>query len=265
MCGRFFSNKVYFRSFKRSYIFTLTPMHKLRPFFSILLLGLLASCKPQPKAYTPYELAQKGDLQGAFEQSVKDAAITEAVEISDKLWAITPSNKNLIRDEEGRVLMLTWTNWTGYQEKVGQAMTLTREIWATPTPQVQNFCTKVEKETLVLRLEQLLGLPPHNGKTHFVEFWVNPQDLFRPCPDAEITDQRCELDYPENTREAHKAWIEKLRDSSFGENGYPWTQLGYTYDWGNPKSPVGMSEYIVREGAAVKIKSFTPTHTYCEE
>jgi hypothetical protein len=28
--------------------------------------------------------------------------------------------------------------------------------------------------------------------------------------------------------------------------GYPWTRLGYTYDWGNPKTPVGLSEFVIR-------------------
>ena len=28
--------------------------------------------------------------------------------------------------------------------------------------------------------------------------------------------------------------------------GYPWTRLGYTYDWGNPKTPVGLSEFVLR-------------------
>jgi hypothetical protein len=28
--------------------------------------------------------------------------------------------------------------------------------------------------------------------------------------------------------------------------GYPWTRLGYSYDWGNPKNPVGLSEFVLR-------------------
>lgn len=28
--------------------------------------------------------------------------------------------------------------------------------------------------------------------------------------------------------------------------GWPWTRLGYTYDWGNPRNPVGLSEFVLR-------------------
>ena len=27
---------------------------------------------------------------------------------------------------------------------------------------------------------------------------------------------------------------------------YPWTRLGYTYDWGNPRNLVGLSEFVLR-------------------
>jgi hypothetical protein len=43
---------------------------------------------------------------------------------------------------------------------------------------------------------------------------------------------------------------------------YPWTRLGYTFDWGNPDSRVGLSEFIVMAGTAVVIESKTPTSSY---
>jgi len=43
-------------------------------------------------------------------------------------------------------------------------------------------------------------------------------------------------------------------------NGYPWTRLGYTYDW-NPNSPeVGLSEYIVRGGSTVTVAAVGSTN-----
>jgi hypothetical protein len=47
---------------------------------------------------------------------------------------------------------------------------------------------------------------------------------------------------------------------------YPWTGLGYTYDWGNPTAPhVGVSEFVINAGSSgvsVFVKSASWTRTY---
>jgi len=45
--------------------------------------------------------------------------------------------------------------------------------------------------------------------------------------------------------------------------GYPWTRLGYTYDWGNPDSEVGLSEFVITAGATIKIENVYETAAYC--
>jgi hypothetical protein len=45
--------------------------------------------------------------------------------------------------------------------------------------------------------------------------------------------------------------------------GYPWTRLGYTYDWGNPESEVGLSEFVVAAGSMVGIEAVSDNETYC--
>ncbi len=81
--------------------------------------------------------------------------------------------------------------------------------------------------SLTLRLEQYLGLPPHNGKTKFVQMWVNPRDLFRPCPDSEISDTRCEVQFPPRVWLVHQHWFIDKMLTSYGDRGYPLTRLGY--------------------------------------
>jgi hypothetical protein len=114
-----------------------------------------------------------------------------------------------------------------------------------------------ERDHLPLRLEQLLGLPPAKGYTKFVELWVDPDDLFRPSPDPEVTDTVAQLDFPAGVSAEHRSWYEENLNTT-----YPWTRLGYTYDWGNPASEVGLSEFVIRKGAAVTIRSVTPTNAY---
>lgn len=211
-------------------------------------------------------------LQQAYLNAVTDAAIAELDEISRNLIFIVESNDELVwrgEAENKQVLVLTWTSWDGYDEKVGQAMVNTRKTWVTTVPELKNFCTaySATHNNLPLRLEQLLGLPPNNGKTRFIEIWVSPTDLFRPSPDPEITDQVAELTFPTSqyftVSADYVTWFNNLSSQSYGENGYPWTRLGYTYDWGNPIGEVGLSEFIIDGGATVEIKGVIKTADYC--
>jgi hypothetical protein len=219
---------------------------------------------------SPYRtLVVKDDLQAAYQMAVQDASEPLPSEISVNLTPLTAYNQTLQRNRKGQILVVTWTNWDGYDTMIGKNMTLSREVWITPAPQLKDFSQNLNLDSskMVLRLEQLLGLPPHNGKNRFVEMWVSPVDLFRPCPDPEIIDGTCDLKFPESPyltiAEEHKKWIENLRTSSYGENGYPWTQLGYTYDWGNPKNHEGLSEFVIKPQSIVTIKGVSNVYEYC--
>jgi hypothetical protein len=224
---------------------------------------LLVGCSPYKT------LVVKNDLDAHYQAAVKDASAPKPNEIDRALVPVVDYNLSLKKNDKGQVLVATWTSWNGYDKIVGQDMKLTREAWVTTAPQLSNFCQNLSLDSakMVLRLEQLLGLPPHNGKNRFVEMWVNPSDLFRPCPDPEISDEECELKTPTSPyftiAEEHQKWIDNLRANSYGEKGYPWTQLGYTYDWGNPKNHVGLSEFVIRPGATITVKGVSDVYEYC--
>ena len=211
-------------------------------------------------------------LADAYLRAVCDAYEPDASEVSDKLWAIATNNPKLIwyNPDKKQFRAVTWTSWPGYEGKQGSPLTLETDVWITAVPELQEFCgtLQLDPEALALRLEQYLGLPAHRGKTKFVEMWVNPSDVFRPCPDKEIDDARCEVAFPQNVEEIHKAWIETQKKSSYPEKalekGFPWTGLGYTYDWGNLKTEIGASEFLVRKGATVTIDSIKETRQYCQ-
>jgi len=208
------------------------------------------------------------ELQATYRNAVIDARITEPDEICRNLEAIVYYNPDLIwegQPKTSRVLLLTWTSWDGYNDKAGESMIASREIWAVIPKELMDFYKQncsLSGNNLVLRLEQLYGLPPHNGKKWFVEIWANPDDISRPSPDPEITDYEAELDFPKWVDTQYRDWFNELKSASYGENGYPWTRLGYTYDWGNPKSEIGLSEFIIISGSNVKIQSVTDTLDY---
>jgi hypothetical protein len=61
----------------------------------------------------------------------------------------------------------------------------------------------------------------------------------------------------------HTEWLEAQFASSHQPGGYPFTGLGYTYDWGRPEQPVGFSEFVVPEGATIRVEDQSPTAAYC--
>lgn len=215
-------------------------------------------------------------LQAAYDLAVQDAAIAEPHEVSRNLIAIIPSEPGLIWNGDSgtqRVLMVTWTSWQGYNSQVGQAVTLdpSRVMWVSAAPEVRNFCQAYLRQNpngdLDLRLRQLLGLPPADQKTTFVEFWVDPSRMFRPSPDPEITDHEAELDFRQSeavaTSSSHIEWFNQLREVSYLSPGYPWTRLGYTYDWGNPESEIGVSEFVISGGSNLQVHASYTTQEYC--
>lgn len=221
------------------------------------------------KNYCAYDLSKEtsldpNNIQRAYDCAVKDASKPERSEIANSLHAVSSRDNVLV------------AHWARLPPKdgsdafqVGNRFRPNWDIWVTLVPDLQDFCTKLppnikDEEKLSLRLEQLLGLPPHNGKARIVHMRVVPSDLFRPCPDPEISDNQCELTYPSNAPPEHRSWLDKLRSSTYNPpKAYPFTALGYTYDWGNPASTVGLSEYLIKQGSEVIVESVTTTVEYC--
>ena len=231
----------------------------------LLVSQLFSACATQQQA------VDNSSLNKRYREAVVDAATAEPSEISKNLVAVLRTNTRLIWKNRSdslnaRVLVATWTDYNGYDDKIGKSLKLSREVWVTTVPEVKKFCRR-NRVDRPLRLEQLLGLPPKSGKTKFVEMWVDPRDLFRPSADPEITDSEAEIDFRASNAyvkvsEEYRKWYNDLKSRSYGENGYPWTRLGYTYDWGNDGSHIGMSEFVIMPGATVEIDSVIPTAEY---
>ena len=140
-------------------------------------------------------------------------------------------------------------------------------IWITTAPELLQRMKETKPKNVDHRLKQLLGLPPTSEYSHFVEFWVRPQDLFRPCPDQEISDNRCDTYFPAGTDSLHIDWINGYRINSYYQRElyekYPWTQLGYTYDWSpRNKSHVGLSEFVIGTDRDIVVKAIYTTEEY---
>nr|VFK12958.1 MAG: hypothetical protein BECKLFY1418C_GA0070996_100212 [Candidatus Kentron sp. LFY] len=221
-------------------------------------------------------VTSKNELNKKYRMAIADTAQASHMEIHRNLYAVNEKNKELIWSEGGsKILAVSWmseykyNNFYKNKEKISDKEE--HATWVTLVPQVNKFCRdylerkpKATKQEVDLRLKQYLGLP-HEGKYDvFVEVWVSHQDIFRPCVDIEIHDHSCNLHFEEgkipevDNINKYDEYYKKLRNDA-----YPWTGLGYTYDWGNPDSEVGASEYILSPGSKYIIGRVMQTVDYC--
>jgi len=208
-----------------------------------------------------------------YEESIENAMSPALSKIDRNLVSITSQNKDLIWKNingENHILMVTWKQDVSYYKPYLDSTyynTGKYPIWVTTAPQLLQRIKKEKPTDVDLRLKQLLGLPPNATYSYFVEFWVNPKDLFRPCPDNEITDNTCDLCFPEDTDASYISWVNSNRISRYYQcevyEKYPWTQLGYTYDWNaDNKSHIGLSEFVIRENKNIVVKAIYTTTEY---
>lgn len=236
------------------------------------------------------EAEMEKNRYAVYEEAVHDMAHALPSEVTDQLDAI---------DTSGPVRVVTWMRSdqvSRYSDKIGQTIEIGRETWVTLTPHLQEFCAKhvVERggnpRALTLRIEQRLGLPPNSADTHFVEFTVDhpgdPAQIFKPCVSPDVTATSCSLGPLTDCSQlsapadrdacvAHNAFFTGQYYNSFGlsrPSEYPWTSLGYTFDWAH--RPIGLSEepafmqfgeseFVIPGTATVTVESITPTLDYC--
>ena len=93
-------------------------------------------------------------------------------------------------------------------------------------------CRGFEAKVLRTRVQQLLGLPPDDAPRFVVTLRVAADDLFRPCADPDLGKTRCGEEFPKDLDPAHYAWYARQTALAYASpQGFPWTRLGYTYNW----------------------------------
>ncbi|SRR5258706_5537566 len=205
-------------------------------------------------------------LWNIYERAVIDSAVYQR-------WNVRPL-RPLVPDEHGQVLVAMVTSKDG---KVGDSLTAgTYGMWVTGVPEVQTLCRAFHGD-VAMQLRELLGLPPDADVPRVLVLKVAVSDLFRPAPDDSTTTPLpckplsdsttptdCGNAFPSTTTPSHYQWmsVETLYLHAI-PNGYPWTHLGYTYNWTPGADRYGTSEYVIRANAKGVIVENVPTVRYC--
>ncbi|WP_420128356.1 hypothetical protein [Longimicrobium sp.] len=210
----------------------------------------------------------------AYAHSLYQSAMYEARHVLPLLPAVA--------DAEGmvNVVSLKSAPWT-----VGDT-TLTADVWVTVTPEVRDSCDDWVQAEQEMRLRQLLGLQPTQPVAYFMEMRVPADSMFRPTANPAIgtptlcdttVNPDCAIQFSPNVNPRHVQWMAQQMlaswkmpngypasgDGEWQRLGYPWTRLGYTYNW-HPGSPrYGASEYVVRPGTRVAVTKVSTIAEYC--
>lgn len=272
------------------------------PAFGALALALVLSLCPQaPARADAAQDALFAPFDALYLAAVLDAQATlshaknppPAPDIRD----ISPDNPDLVWSGEpgrSRVLVTLFTRSSYYSAFApGDSFPAAVDLWVLPAPQLREEVKAGNPlgASLSPRLaaSQYLGLPPRNANDAVVSLWVAPSDMLRPAIDPRIGTHELETSFfvtlqtvpltpapalPGNPgcpdcppASSYAGWFLGRQASIFrldaGYTPYPWTGLGYTYDW-TPGAPdvVGGSEFIVPAGSSVLFKDMTPAEDY---
>ena len=191
---------------------------------------------------------------------------------------------------ESRVLVASFMKRADYENYYKAAMesgqlsyTLKKSLWVTVVPDLKNRFMGETCPPTGKRVKKSLGLRPQDDYDVILEFWIDPQHLFRPSPDPETTDHTASIAYKNASGDwvfpvdnapflilddsqlyhdhkgdaglPYRSWFSNQAETTYNIGGslnpddpstwgWPWTRLGYTYDWGS-KTHIGPSEFVV--------------------
>lgn len=229
----------------------------------------------------------------AYTNAVRESAVATLDKVSTHLTAVSLANHHLAwRTNADGVVQLKVVSFMGYWRAtnsyaVGPHTLTNWDQWVTVYPDLREFCANYHGDNQVFRIKELLGLPGSASSDTVVEFWISPDFLFRPTPEPAIDSVSAGLSASANapliatncrTPVFWPNWYNnnlatRYYDFSRGiGSSYPYTQLGYTFDWGSdrPKQE-GLSEFVIpsgtiytalKEPVQMEVEAILPAATY---
>jgi hypothetical protein len=227
--------------------------------FAVLPLSALAQTPP------PRLTSEQQSLWNAYFRAIYDSAVYQPENVRP-LYPLRP-------DVDGNVLVATLGRRDG---NVGDTISSTGQgIWVTMVPEVQTICRAFTGD-VALQLRELLGLRPDDDVPRFLILQAKASEIFRPSPYPQTTtiypcptppDSTCGNVFPTDPAVATPAHVLWIASASFSlhaiPGGYPWTHLGYTYNWAPGKDRYGASEYVIRAGSTATIREKWTPAEYC--
>ena len=228
-----------------------------------VILALLAGiCIGGAAAAVSHAMPGKASptVQALYQQAIEDAVVAGEEEIYPLVEITGDSDLVTWNEKKDKVLMMTFHD-TPDSYPAGESVPVQGySVWGFSGKEfLSRYPALGKAEDWNLRMNQLIGLPADSGLTHVSALWVSPEDLIRPAYVTDVTGQMRNSFFEETPEDPdYIAWFNANAVYSYCENTYPWTRLGYTYDWAENGEEHGLSEFLLTDGAEVTVE-FTKT------
>jgi hypothetical protein len=227
-----------------------------------------------------------------YAAAIQDAAVSRPGEVATDLVIASPSDsRTQWRTIDGEDHMLvTRLGFRAVSDVLpGEFFVTSTYIFTAVPGNVREVCAtygcaRMGAREADLQLKQIFGLPPDADYSIATRMWVRPADLFRPCTQVDPLIPTCPQ-LVTNTiaagidrsaflfNQAAYSWrlqrkgtatriscAQDFRNTMKGNCfGFPWTRLGYTYDWTPGASDDrGVTEFVIAPGSRVILDSTGP-------
>lgn len=196
-------------------------------------------------------------IEQLYDDACKDAVFATQEKVKH-LVEVTKESSDVKWNESNQVLMCSFHHFPSSYVEGTNVVTSWGESWLVS---VKEFANKYKSEKgkfddYLLRTKQIMGVDPNKAHTHISSFYVNPNDLFRPAFEPDITKQISELSLAKDADPEFVSWFKSNTYYSYFEANpkLPWTRLGYTYDWKDSDDHYGLSEFILKKGSTITIE-----------
>lgn len=252
------------------------------PFLLTMVTALVAAVPASADERIPERTWQ------TYGAAIADAAVSRPGEVVTDLVVADPSDPRtqwMTIDGEPYMLVANLRHRPLATVDPGERFTVTSYVFVMVPEEVRqecerSKCARMDTSELDLRLKQLIGLPPDADYGYLTRVWVRPVDLMRPCTQVDPMIPIC----PQLVANTMQAGVDRsgflfdqamyswrvprrgaasiscaqdFRNETAGNcYGYPWTRLGYTYDWRpGAKDDRGVTEFVIVPGARVVLES----------
>lgn len=192
-----------------------------------------------------------------YTAAVEDARQADENEIFP-LVALTPDSDMVTWNADGtKVLLLSWHEYPD-RYIAGESFICTYgDIWTFTDKEILSWYDEncEGADDWELRLKQLIGLPTSTKYTHISAFWADIDEIIRPAYQLDVTKQMSAELLDGSGLGAYKPWFDDNADYSYSEETpYPWTRLGYTYDWAQDSDEYGLSEFLILADSVIEVE-----------
>lgn len=201
-----------------------------------------------------------------YDAAVRDAMTVELEELHP-LVSLEKKAPYATYDAQGRILLLTFHKYPDSYPNGADVSLSWGEVWTFTGGELADWVDENGEDVAdwPLRFRQLIGLSPDNEATHFTAMWVKPEDIVRPAYLQETGEVQMTVALAKDTDEEFKVWFDGNVIRSYFDSAYPWTRLGYTYDWAAGGREYGLSEFLVKKGSAVTVAYTSTTEEFIEQ